>query len=148
MGRRLLILGLAGAYGAALLLVGLWPTHVDENMDMVNRPPTTWLVNILSLTPAQGYDIGEFSANVLLFVPLGLLAMGLVPRLSWVRLALGAGALSVLIELAQTIYRPDRTGSLRDVVANTFGAVLGAALVVAWRQLRSRAKPQVGGSMT
>jgi glycopeptide antibiotics resistance protein len=136
MRRRPLILGLAGAYGAALLLVGLWPTHVDESLDMVDRPPTSWLVSIFNLTPAQGYDIGEFSANILLFLPLGLLAMALLPRLSWVRVALGAGVLSILIELAQTLLRPDRTGSVRDVLANTLGAALGAALVVGWRQLR------------
>jgi glycopeptide antibiotics resistance protein len=137
MRHRPFVLGLVGAYGAALLLVGLWPTHVDQNLDMVNRPPTTWLVDVFNLTPAQGYDIGEFSANVLLFVPLGLLATALLPRLSWVRLALGAVALSVLIELAQTIFRPDRTGSFRDVVANTLGAGLGAACAVVWRRLKN-----------
>jgi glycopeptide antibiotics resistance protein len=137
MRHRPFVLGLAGAYGAALLLVGLWPSHVDQNLDMVNRPPTTWLVDVFNLTPARGYDIGEFSANVLLFVPLGLLATALLPRLSWVRLALGAVALSVLIELAQTIFRPDRTGSFRDVVANTLGAALGAACAVVWRRLRN-----------
>lgn len=136
MRRRPLFLGLAGAYGVALLLVGLWPSHVDRNLDAVNRPPTTWIIGIFDLTPAHGYGVGEFSANVLLLVPVGLIAMALMPRLSWVQLTLGAGILSVLIEFAQTSLLPDRTGSLRDVVANTLGACLGATAVLAWRRLR------------
>jgi glycopeptide antibiotics resistance protein len=135
------ILVFAGAYGAALLLIGLWPTHVDQSLDMVHRPPTTWLVRTFDLTPAQGYDIGEFSANILLFTPLGMLTMALLPRLPWARLTMGAGGLSILIELAQTFLRSDRTGSVRDVIANTLGAALGAAAVVAWRQLHETQRP-------
>ncbi|NRQ49123.1 VanZ family protein [Aeromicrobium stalagmiti] len=127
---RLPIIGAAALYLVGLLLVGLWPTHVDRNLDMVNRPPTTWLIDIFDLDPAQGYRIGEFSANILLFIPLGALALALLPRLGWLRVTALAGLFSVVIEVTQTIARPERTGSVADIVANTAGAAIGAIVVV------------------
>lgn len=135
MRSRPVVISLGGLYLGALLLIGLWPTHVDRKLDMAHRPPATWLVDLLGLSNAQAYDIGEFCANILLFLPLGMLIMALVSRVSWLQTVAAAGLLSVVIELAQTLLRPDRTGDVRDVVANTLGAALGAALVVARRRV-------------
>jgi glycopeptide antibiotics resistance protein len=131
--RRPIALALAGVYAINLMFVAMWPTHIDQNLDMAHRWPITWLVGLFDLTPATGYEIGEFSANILLFVPLGILAMMLLPRLSWQRTVVSAGALSTLIELVQTFLRPERTGDPRDVIANALGAAVGAALFLTVR---------------
>lgn len=69
----------------------------------------------------------EAGANVLLFVPVGVLAALALRRSGPVLpVALGA-ATSVLVELAQTAL-PGRVPDLVDVAANTTGTVVGVAL--------------------
>jgi glycopeptide antibiotics resistance protein len=75
----------------------------------------------------------EAPANVVLFIPLGFL-LTLLLRRAWVGVLL-AVMLSVSAELVQVLL-PDRLPSLRDVVANASGAVIGAAL--AWLYTVSR----------
>lgn len=135
---RLPIIGAGVVYVVALLLIGLWPTHVDRNLDMANRPPTTWLVVFFDLTPDQGYRIGEFGANILLFVPLGALLVALAPRMGWLGATALAALFSIAIEVAQTLARPERTGTSDDVVANTAGAALGALVVSVWLRWAGR----------
>jgi hypothetical protein len=68
--------------------------------------------------------------NVLLFVPLGL---GLrLLRNTWVAIGIGL-LISVAIEFTQLFLIVGRDPSLRDVVTNTVGCALGAALVQLWR---------------
>lgn len=78
----------------------------------------------------------EFTANVLLFVPLGLL-LTLLFRHPWrgvvLALVLSAGA-----ELAQFVI-PSRQPSVRDIIANVLGAAIGAAIAW-WIVLRRRRK--------
>jgi len=116
------------AYLVFLALVALWPTHVDENLAVVDWSWVRWMGNVLDLTPAQSYDVVEFSANVALFVPFGVVASLQLRR--WpLALPVIIGALvSVCIELAQHTLRPERTASLGDVVANSIGALIGVVL--------------------
>lgn len=130
------VLALAGPYALALLLIGLWPTHVDKNVDVVGFAPVRWMANGLGLDPNQAYDVVQVGANVALFVPLGVFAMLLWPRLRWGHAVLLGFLLTSAIELAQQLTRPERTASLGDVVANTAGAAVGAALIVALRTSR------------
>lgn len=69
----------------------------------------------------------EFSANVLMFTPLGFFLAVLTPR--WWHGFLIAAMLSASAELIQAVI-PSRQPSVRDIVANTLGAVVGAG--VAW----------------
>ena len=132
---RLTLTG-AGLYGAALILVGLWPTHIDEDINVIGWAPVQWMIRHFDLTPAEAYNGVEFGANVVLFVPLGLLAMVWSPRSRWVHAVAGGLVLSSAIELVQAMARPDRTASWVDVLANTIGAGLGAAAVGVWRVRR------------
>lgn len=89
----------------------------------------------------SGFGSGwiEFTANVAMFVPLGLLL-----TLSMRRAIVGAGlalVLSVCIELAQ-IALPSRQPTVRDVVANGVGAAVGA--FIAWLILRRAPSPTKG----
>lgn len=84
----------------------------------------------------------EFAANIVMFAPLGFLL-----TLLWQRRAVGvlvAVGLSVAAELVQAVI-PSREPSLRDILANTLGAGMGA--IIAWllvlrrAQARRRAEP-------
>lgn len=91
-------------------------------------PPTAWVT----------FDIVEFSANVLMFVPLGLLVLAWGGR-PWHGI-LGGLALSTLIETSQLLFLPTRVADVRDLIANTVGATLGvlaAALISRWIRLHS-----------
>ena len=65
--------------------------------------------------------------NVVLFVPLGALAV-LVTGRPWWWVTAAAALASVAIELAQGRWLP-RDGSSGDVIANTVGALVGALAV-------------------
>jgi len=96
-----------------------------------------WLREDLGLTGFGGGWV-EFAANVLMFLPLGFL-LTLLLRHHWYGVAL-ALVLSAGAELAQFLI-PSRLPSLRDVLANTLGAAIGAALawiIVLRRERRER----------
>jgi glycopeptide antibiotics resistance protein len=83
----------------------------------------------------------EFGLNVLMFVPMSFLGAFIVPRLriaDWVLIGFVA---SFAVEIVQKALLPTRTGSTRDIVSNTTGALLGAILAKLWisrhRWLRS-----------
>jgi VanZ family protein len=110
-GLRLLVL-----YGAVLAVIAFWPTPVD-------RDATGLLREIARVVPLLTYDVVEFTANVALFMPLGVLLALALPR----RRAL---AVTMIIELGQAAFLAERTASLRDIFANTLGAALGLLIVV------------------
>lgn len=74
--------------------------------------------------------------NVLLFVPVGALAVLLLRRPWWWATAVAALG-SAAIEVVQALFLA-REGDLGDVVANTLGAAIGALVVSALGRLRSR----------
>ncbi len=79
----------------------------------------------------------EFLANMVLFVPFGLLLSAAGPR--WTPWSIiGTGALvSVVIELVQ-LGIPSRVASVSDVIANTAGTAVGCLVVPWWRVSRER----------
>jgi hypothetical protein len=111
-------------------------------------------VLVLTLTPAGGanehqlmpvvhiihghpreYRVDVWSnvvANALMFVPLGAALSLLDFRFRTTFLL--ALALSALIEITQ-LFIPGRTTSTDDFLLNTFGALLGYALVRTWRRV-------------
>lgn len=79
------------------------------------HPVTAWLTE----------PVLEFCANIVLFVPAGLLAAIWLPRhLGWLSMPAGL-ALSGVVELVQALFLPDRVADVRDLVANTLGAAFG-----------------------
>ena len=84
---------------------------------------------------AAAYTVLEFTANIALFVPLGVLLPLAWRRLPiWVVIAVGCAA-SVMIELVQ-LAMPSRYSTISDVVANTLGTAVGVALVRAVSRAR------------
>ncbi len=81
------------------------------------------------------YDVAEFTANILLFVPMGLLLTLLLGRWRWwLALSLGIAA-TLLIEFVQ-LFLPARVSDARDLIANTLGTLIGIAVAAVLRRAR------------
>lgn len=123
--------GVAGValVGGFVLWVTLQPTPVDApHRDLVARVLDG--VHGIGVPAWFGYAQLEFTANVLLFVPLGFfLALLFPPHLGWLGAVVGI-ALSAVVESAQAVWLPMRYASLLDLLANGVGACAGAALGV------------------
>jgi glycopeptide antibiotics resistance protein len=125
-------------YALVLAVIALWPTHIDDQFDVVDRTPIgQWLLN-QNLTYSEAYFVIEFWANVALYVPLGLLALLISTRIRWWHVVALAFAASTSFEVLQAGLRPARTAALSDVVANTLGAAIGAAIFVSVRSVHRR----------
>ncbi|SBN62278.1 VanZ like family protein [Curtobacterium sp. 9128] len=121
-------------YGVGVLIVGFAGSPVDAGahpliiraLDAAHR---------VGVPDWFGYGALEFTANVLFFVPLGLLVVLLVgARRWWVGAAAGL-VVSACIETGQAVFLPARFASLDDVLSNTSGAVIGAlvgVVVLGW----------------
>jgi len=135
--RRRWTLAIALAYVGVLALIAFWPTPVD-------RPMSSQLAAALAYLHRHGiprwvdYNFVESAANVVLFVPFGLLAAALLPRRTWWYALLLGFAASCAIELGQLIFLSSRFASWADIGANTFGAALGVFFTVVFRGRRSR----------
>jgi len=91
-----------------------------------------WLAEALG---ESGYAAVEFTANILMFVPFGVLVRLATARPSgWMILALGF-LTTVTIELTQMAL-PSRYSTVSDVIANTLGTAVGLAAV--WLATRRR----------
>jgi hypothetical protein len=122
---------LAALVGAAVVLgLTLAPLGAPATESLA-RP--SWRCVACGATGAS-----DFVGNVLLFVPLGLLLVraGTTPRAA----ALGGALLSAAVELAQAAGIPGRSPALGDLLANTTGAALGAAVAArgAWLAMPPR----------
>jgi hypothetical protein len=134
--RRRAVLEVAlGVVTALLLLVGWWPSPVDATVSAPLHRALD-LVHVAGVPRAlTSYDVIEFSANIALFVPFGVLAALLLRRRPWIAVLAGC-ALSCCIELGQLLFLPDRTASVFDVLANTTGTLLGVLAVGLARRVR------------
>ena len=136
---------LAGAYLVTLGLIALWPTPVD-------RGASGTITSVLAQLHAHGvpgwlnYELVEYTANIALFLPVGLLGVVLVGAGRWWWAVLAGFAVSCLIETSQLVFLPGRFATLLDVMANTTGAVFGALLAVLLLDAVSRRSARTGGS--
>jgi glycopeptide antibiotics resistance protein len=111
-------------------LIAFWPVPVDRAAHGV-------LAAITRAVPFLTYDVIETAANLLLFVPLGALLGLVLPRRMPLVLGIALAA-TVAIELAQAVLLPERTPSLRDVLANLCGAAVGLGIALLARRSRQR----------
>mgnify|MGYP001407061018 CR=1 FL=1 len=122
--------GLLIVYFVALALIAFWPTPID-------RAAGSFLLRLGRVVPLLSYTRIEFTANVLLFVPFGVLVALLLRVHRYLAVGFGLG-LSIGIECVQWIALPARTPSIYDVLANTAGAALGFLIVQLSAAIRSR----------
>ena len=120
-------------YAITLTLIALWPVPVDSGAGGFLRA-------VARVLPALTYSRIEFAANILLFVPLGVLLM-LIVRRRYLILPT-AIVVTVSIESVQGLLLDQRTPSVLDIIANTAGACFGMLVVSVAAARRARA-PQV-----
>lgn len=127
-----------------MVAILFWPTPVDAPVyGMLNR--------VLTGLHAHGipgwFDYGfvEFTANILLFVPLGALVASVMMRPLWWVSAVAGLSFSLIVEFTQAVFLPARFGSAGDLIANTTGALIGGAAVAVVRALREKPTTRGGG---
>ena len=126
---------LGALYLAFIAGVVFWPSPVDRPASGAIAQVFLWL-HRHGIPGWIGYTLFEWLANVAFFVPFGVIAVLVTRRVLWA-VVLG-GAVSTAIELTQSLVLPERTGSVADVLANTSGALAGAAITVLWIRRRHR----------
>ncbi len=132
---------LAIAYFAALAGILFWPSPVDRPIDGALMQLIQWLHGHGLPEWFIGYRKVEFAANILLFIPLGIILVLRLPRKLWWLAIVIAAVFSGAVELAQAIFLPARVPAWSDIVANTAGAFIGAILVLmVWSWSRRRAR--------
>jgi len=115
------------AMAVPLALIAFWPSPVD-------KPVSGQLSTVLIFLHRHGlpawinYSFVEASANVVLFMPVGLAAALSFPSKRWWQIGAFGLLVSGCIELGQLLFLQDRFAAVSDVITNTIGAVLGAAL--------------------
>lgn len=126
LGRRVLMAAF-GVYLVALALVVFLPSKEASTVTGFVGIIAGWLA-ALGL-PFKEAAVGvEFVSNIVMFVPFGLLATFLWPnRWNWWRMLLLGAVTSTFIELMQLLI-PGRVTALSDVIANTAGGLIGAAV--------------------
>jgi glycopeptide antibiotics resistance protein len=133
------------AYLVVLALIVFLPAREAGRLTGV----VGWLalqVGKLGIPVDPAYVVLEFTANIVLFLPFGLLATIAYPRLRPVLVIAIGFASSVVIELVQLAI-PSRYATVSDVIANTVGAAIGclAAVAVA-RSATPSARTSAGAS--
>ena len=118
---------LLAAYITLIGVIVFWPTPVD-------RPVAGRIRTAVGAVQEAGatsvsYNTVEITANVLMFVPLGVLLVLAVPRLPWWWAPIAAGLFSCAIEFVQFAFVAQRNATVVDALANTSGAVIGALAV-------------------
>ena len=116
-------------YLVVLALIALWPTPVDRGARGSIVGGLDWL-HAHGVPAWLDYPVVEFTANIALFLPVGLLGVLLLGRSRWWLTILAGAATSMVIEASQLIFLPARVATAADVVANTAGTVLGAVVGV------------------
>lgn len=125
--RTIVAAGLLAATLAAVAVIVFLPTPPDASgqerlaawLAAVHR---TWMPRWIT------FDLVEFTSNILMFLPLGVLGAIVFARAKWA-VALACVLLSTGIELTQTALLPGRFGDWHDVLANTIGGALGVGIV-------------------
>lgn len=120
--------------GVAALLSAALAAYVSLVPFTFVRPPTDWIDAFRGSLEWGLGSRGNFVANILLFVPVGLAGNALITgankgwlirTLAGLSVVVLAGGLSVALEMLQMLV-PGRTPSLADVSAQLIGAALGA----------------------
>ncbi|TNB70514.1 VanZ family protein [Arthrobacter sp. BB-1] len=122
----------------ALSVIASWPSPVDQ-------PVQGQLAAVLDYLHHNGipswfnYKFVEASANVALFVPLGIVSSLAFPDKCWWQVGAFGLLISGCMELGQLLFLHNRFSTPQDLVTNTSGVVMGA-LLTGWALKRVEAR--------
>ncbi|MGM1018134.1 MAG: VanZ family protein [Actinomycetota bacterium] len=125
--RIALILGIP--FLLALGFLTLWPQRVEDSMPVLLDRVLGFLRDDLAWT-WMGFSTLEVLANILVFIPVGILAFVFAPRRIWPVAFLVGPLVSIAIELVQGIALPERASTVADVIANSAGATIGVGVAL------------------
>jgi glycopeptide antibiotics resistance protein len=129
---------LAVTTAAYVVLIG-WLTLTPQ--PVAGQRSILWaLVDLLERIPGADwvtFDRVEFLANILLFIPLGVLLTLLLGRSRWWVGIVAPIGMTLAIELAQR-FIAGRVSDPRDLIANSLGAIVGALAALAIDAIGSR----------
>ena len=130
---RRLIVCAAALYQLGVARMTLWPDFASPDELDALRSLVAWLTG--HGVPVT-YDSVEAAANVVMFVPFGVLGGLLVSRRHRAAVVAAGCAVSAAIETSQLLFLPTRVATVQDVVLNTAGAAVGllGLVVVAARR--------------
>jgi VanZ family protein len=133
--------GVFAVFLVILAFIGFWPSPVD-------KPVQGELSAVLGFLHERGipawfnYAFVEATANVVLFVPVGIAATLAFPGNRWWRNAALGLVVSGCIELGQQLFLSSRVASPLDLVTNTAGGALGIGLAQAVLRVLKRRPAQ------
>lgn len=117
-----------GAIGLIVIACAVfWITLTPTTVDSGYWAEVQWVLNALHRIGVPEwfqYRELEFTANIVMFMPLGFF-LGLLLGRGWAPGLLLLPALSVLIEGSQLYFLPGRVAAMSDVVANSTGGWIG-----------------------
>jgi glycopeptide antibiotics resistance protein len=141
--RRRLRGGLAAAYVGYLAVVAVLVLDPSQPAPGASLSLISRVLQAAQLPVPASSRALEVLSNVALFVPFSLLGTLLWPRRR-IRAWVAAGAtLSLLIELCQLLFLPQRVATVSDVLANSAGALVGAVVGSALMRLFASTRPAV-----
>lgn len=123
-----------------VLVLTLSPRPPQDGMPVILDMVLDFARNTLGWT-WLGFTALEQIANVLVFVPVGILAALVTPRPFWPLALLVGPALSLGIEAVQALALAHRSATWSDLFMNSLGATIGVLLVLAVRGLRRSPQP-------
>jgi len=135
--RRRLVLFALFAYAAFVLLITISPQMPGTGYVAIAVDRLLLALHSRGILLELGFLHIEFFGNILMFVPLGIFAALLLPRKAWWVLLFLGTAFSVAIELFQANFLPGRFPEVRDVISNSTGFLIGAAMSVTLRLMVS-----------
>jgi glycopeptide antibiotics resistance protein len=122
------------AYLIGIVVITLWPLHFDaahHGLEKGNRIPFHGTLGFVTSQSKVQQRIGDldFLANVLLYIPFGLLLPFAIDRPGGILVTLALGAACALgFELLQGAYVVGRTFDIDDAITGFAGAGIGAAV--------------------
>ncbi|MDR7083188.1 glycopeptide antibiotics resistance protein [Arthrobacter ginsengisoli] len=126
---------------AVLALVGFWPSPVDQPVQG-QVAGFLFFIHTLGVPGWIGYGFVEASANVALFVPLGVLAALAFPQKPWWQIGAFGLLVSGVMEFGQLLFLHSRFPSPLDLVTNTAGCLVGFLLATLFL------RPQTGATVS
>ncbi|MFS0703549.1 VanZ family protein [Cellulomonas sp. 179-A 9B4 NHS] len=130
--RRRVVIPALVVYLAVVAAVTMTPGRAHDGSLGVVRTVLAWLAE---RGVPLGFELVEAVANVVMFVPFGVLVGLLLGLRRWWAVLLLALATTVTIETVQRVL-PDRFSTVQDVVMNTLGGAIGVALLAWWAARR------------